>query len=164
LLAIVLAARFQRPWTIVSAIGLATLANHTVAAYVGVLLRQALRPDLLKISLGLSFLLAALWALKPDSLDEGGPKTTGHTRAFAVTLVSFFIAEIGDKTQVATVMLAAKYPSLLAVVAGTTTGMLLANVPAVFLGHVASDRIPFKAVRIVSAAVFAALGVATLAG
>jgi len=164
LLAIVLAARFQRPWTIVSAIGLATLANHTVAAYVGVLLRQALRPDLLKISLGLSFLLAALWALKPDSLDEGGPKTTGQARAFTVTLVSFFIAEIGDKTQVATVMLAAKYPSLLAVVAGTTTGMLLANVPAVFLGHVASDRIPFKAVRIVSAAVFAALGVATLAG
>jgi len=161
----VLAARFQRPWTIVSAIGLATLANHTVAAYVGVLLRQALRPDLLKISLGLSFLLAALWALKPDSLlDEGGPKTTGHARAFTVTLVSFFIAEIGDKTQVATVMLAAKYPSLLAVVAGTTTGMLLANVPAVFLGHVASDRIPFKAVRIVSAAVFAALGVATLTG
>jgi putative Ca2+/H+ antiporter (TMEM165/GDT1 family) len=141
----------------------ATLVNHTVAGYVGVWLRQALRPDLLRVSLGVSFLLAALWALKPDSLEQG-PKTIGHARVFAVTLVSFFIAEIGDKTQVATVMLAARFPSLLAVVAGTTTGMLVANAPAVLLGHVASDRIPFKAVRIAAAAVFAALGVITLIG
>jgi putative Ca2+/H+ antiporter (TMEM165/GDT1 family) len=163
LLAIALAARFKRPWTILVAILVATLVNHTVAGYVGVWLRQALRPDLLRGCLGVSFLLAALWAVKPDSLEQD-PKTIGHARVFAVTLVSFFIAEIGDKTQLATVMLAARYPSLLAVVAGTTAGMLVANAPAVFLGHVASDRIPFKAVRIVAAAVFAALGVITLLG
>ncbi|HEX4583824.1 MAG TPA: TMEM165/GDT1 family protein [Burkholderiaceae bacterium] len=163
LLAIVLAARFKRPWAILTAIGVATLVNHAVAGTVGVLLRHMLRPDLLRVCLGISFLVAAAWALKPDRLDQA-PKAIGNARAFAVTLVSFFIAEIGDKTQLATVMLAARYPSLLAVVAGTTTGMLLANVPAVFLGHVASDRIPFKAVRIVAAVVFAALGAVTLIG
>ena len=163
MLAIALAVRFKRPWTILLAILVATLVNHTVAGYVGVWLRQALRPGLLRGCLGVSFLLAALWALKPDSLEQD-PKTIGQARVFAVTLVSFFIAEIGDKTQLATVMLAARYPSLLAVVAGTTAGMLAANAPAVFLGHVASDRIPFKAVRVVAAAVFATLGVITLLG
>jgi putative Ca2+/H+ antiporter (TMEM165/GDT1 family) len=163
LLAIVLAVRFRRPWPILLAILAATLVNHTAAGFVGLWLRQALRPDLLRAVLGASFLLAAAWALKPDRLDESS-RTLGGSGVFAVTLVSFFIAEIGDKTQVATAMLAARYPSLLAVVAGTTTGMLLADVPAVFLGHLASERIPLRAVRIVAALVFAALGVATLLG
>jgi len=162
LLAIMLAARFKRPWPILLGILAATLVNHTVAGFVGVWLRQILGADLLRWFLGISFLLAAAWALKPDTvqLDQ---KPIGHYGVFVVTLTSFFIAEIGDKTQVATMMLAAKYPSLVAVVAGTTAGMLLADAPAVFLGHIASERIPFKAVRIVSAIVFAALGVATLA-
>ncbi len=161
LLAVVLAARFKRPWPIVLGILTATLINHTVAGLVGAWLRHVLGPELLRICLGSAFLLAAAWALKPDTVDDK-PKPTGHYGVFLITVMSFFIAEMGDKTQIATVMLAAKYPSLVLVVAGTTVGMLLADVPAVFLGHVASGRIPFKAVRIVAALVFAALGVATL--
>ncbi|HUD26238.1 MAG TPA: TMEM165/GDT1 family protein [Burkholderiaceae bacterium] len=163
LLAIVLAVRYRRPWPILLAIGVATLLNHTAAGYVGLWLRHALRPDVLRAVLGVSFLLAAAWALKPDRPD-GASKTMGVSGVFAATLVSFFIAEIGDKTQLATVMLAAKYPSLVAVIAGTTTGMLLADAPAVFLGHFASERIPLRAARIAAAAVFAVLGAATLIG
>ncbi len=162
LLAIALAARFRKPWPILLAILTATLANHTLAAYIGIWLQHELPHDLLRIVLGVSFLLAAAWALKPDR--PAGAKTLGGSGVFAVTLVSFFIAEIGDKTQVATVMLAAKYPSLLAVVAGTTTGMVLADAPAVLFGHFASERIPLRAIRIVAALVFAALGLATLVG
>jgi putative Ca2+/H+ antiporter (TMEM165/GDT1 family) len=162
LLAIVLAARYKRPWPIVLGIAAATLVNHTVAGFIGVLLRQALGPGLLRWCLGISFLLAAAWALKPDRIEDN-PKPIGQYGVFVITLVSFFVAEMGDKTQLATVMLAAKYSSLTAVVAGTTAGMLAADVPAVFLGHLASERIPLKVVRIVSAIVFAALGLATLA-
>jgi putative Ca2+/H+ antiporter (TMEM165/GDT1 family) len=161
LLAVVLAARFKRPWPIVLGILAATVVNHTVAGLVGAWLRHVLGPDLLRGCLGISFLLAAAWALKADKVED--PQPIGLYGVFVITWVSFFIAEIGDKTQLATVMLAAKYPSLVTVVAGTTVGMLLADAPAVFLGHLASERIPFKAVRIVSAIVFAALGVATLA-
>ena len=162
LLAVALAARFRKPWPILLAIVTATWVNHTLAAYVGIWLQRVLPHDLLRTALGMSFLLAAAWALKPDR--PGGAKEIGSSSVFAVTLVSFFIAEIGDKTQLATVMLAAKYPSLLAVVAGTTTGMVLADAPAVLFGHFASERIPLRAVRIVAALVFAALGVATLTG
>jgi putative Ca2+/H+ antiporter (TMEM165/GDT1 family) len=161
LLAVVLAARFKRPWPIVFGILVATVVNHTVAGFIGAWLRHVLGPDLLRWCLGASFLLAAAWALKPDTLKDE-PKPIGRYGVFAITVASFFIAEMGDKTQLATVMLAAKYPSLVAVVAGTTVGMLLADAPAVFLGHVASERVPFKAVRVVSAIVFAALAVATL--
>jgi putative Ca2+/H+ antiporter (TMEM165/GDT1 family) len=161
LLAIMLSARFRRPWPIVAGIAVATLANHGLAGAVGAWLRLHLGAQLLRWCLGASFLLAAAWVLKPDATEDE-PKPVGHAGVFGITVASFFLAEMGDKTQVATVMLAAKYPSLLAVVVGTTAGMLLADVPAVFLGHVAADRIPFKAVRIVAALVFAALGVATL--
>jgi Ca2+/H+ antiporter, TMEM165/GDT1 family len=162
LLAIVLSARFRRPWPIVLGIAVATLANHLIAGAVGAWLRLHLGAGLLRWCLGVSFLLAAAWVLKPDEADHD-PKPVGHYGVFGITVASFFLAEMGDKTQLATVMLAAKYPSLAAVVAGTTAGMLLADVPAVFLGHVAADRIPFKAVRIVAALAFAALGVATVA-
>ena len=166
LLAIVLAARFKRPWPIVAGILVATLMNHTLAGVVGAWLRLQLGPEVLRWCLGASFVLAAGWMLKPDRADRDGedPKPIGHYGVFTITAMSFFLAEMGDKTQLATVMLAAKYPSLAAVVAGTTAGMLLADVPAVFLGHVASDRIPFKAVRIVSALVFGVLGLTTLLG
>lgn len=163
LLALILAARFKRPLPIVLGIFVATLANHTLAGLLGEWIRQAVSPDYLRWGLGVSFLAVALWALKPDEMVDD-PKPIGRYGVFFVTLATFFLAEIGDKTQLATVMLAAKFPSLLAVVAGTTFGMLLADVPAVFLGKIASDRIPFKAVRIVAATLFAMLGIATLAG
>lgn len=163
LLALILAARFKRPLPIVLGIFIATLANHSLAGLLGEWIRQAVSPEHLRWGLGASFLAVALWALKPDEIDED-PRPVGHYGVFLVTLVTFFLAEIGDKTQLATVMLAAKFPSLVSVVAGTTFGMLLADVPAVFLGKIASDRIPFKAVRITAASLFAVLGVATLAG
>src|SRR5258708_9132473 len=158
----VLAAGFRRPWPVVLGSAAATLVNHTAAGFIGFLLRQVLGLGLLRWCLGISFLLAAAWALKPETVEDN-PKPIGHYGVFIITLVSFFVAEMGDKTQLATVMLAAKYSSLTAVVAGTTVGMLAADVPAVFLGHVASERIPLRAVRIVSAIVFTALGLATLA-
>jgi putative Ca2+/H+ antiporter (TMEM165/GDT1 family) len=158
LLALMLAARFRRPWPIVAGILVATLANHTLAGWVGNWVRQTVPPDVLRWVLALSFFAVAAWALKPDTIDEDG---TGHSRAgvFVVTVIAFFLAEMGDKTQVATVMLAAKFSSLVAVVIGTTLGMLLANVPVVFAGRIASERIPFKAIRVVAAALFALIGV-----
>ena len=161
LLAIMLAARFKRPWPIMLGIAVATLANHSIAGAVGAWLRLHLGASLMRWCLGASFLLAAAWVLQPDRADDN-PAPVGRFGVFGITVTSFFLAEMGDKTQLATLMLAAKYPSLLAVVAGTTAGMLLADVPAVFLGHFAAEKIPFKAVRIVAAGVFAALGVLTL--
>ncbi len=157
LLALVLAARFRRPWPIVAGILVATLANHALAGLVGNWVRSVLPPDALRWLLAASFLVVAAWALKPDELEEGEARIT-HAGVFVVTVIAFFMAEMGDKTQVATVMLAAKFPSLTAVVLGTTLGMLIANVPVVFAGKLASERIPFKAIRVVAAAIFAALG------
>lgn len=158
LLALMLAARFRRPWPIVAGILLATLANHALAGWVGNWVRQVVSPEVLRWTLALSFLGVAAWALKPDAYEGDG---RGHTQAgvFVITLVAFFMAEMGDKTQVATVMLAAKFASLAAVVIGTTIGMLLANVPVVFAGRIASEKIPFRVVRRVAAALFASIGV-----
>jgi putative Ca2+/H+ antiporter (TMEM165/GDT1 family) len=163
LLALLLAARFRKPVPIVLGILVATLANHGIAALVGTWVSANLSADTLRWGLGISFLAIAAWALKPDTLDEK-PDTLGKYGVFLVTLVAFFLAEIGDKTQIATVALAAKYQALPAVVAGTTLGMLIADVPAVFIAQVASPKIPFKAIRYIAAALFAALGVAALAG
>jgi putative Ca2+/H+ antiporter (TMEM165/GDT1 family) len=163
LLALVLATRYPtRPWSIVAGIFVATLANHALAGWVGSLVRSALPEHILRWLLALSFFAVAAWALKPDKLDDAD--TAGSTRrgVFGVTLVSFFLAEMGDKTQIATVMLAARFESLAAVVAGTTLGMLIVNVPTVFLGRAASKHIPFRAVRIAAAIVFAVLGVGVL--
>jgi putative Ca2+/H+ antiporter (TMEM165/GDT1 family) len=163
LLALVLAARFKRPLPIIAGIFAATLANHTLAGLVGEWIRHSVDAAALRWGLGLSFIAVALWALKPDTMDEQ-TSTRGNYGVFLITLVTFFIAEIGDKTQIATVMLAAKFPSLLAVVGGTTLGMLIADVPVVMLGKASSARIPFKAVRFAAAAIFAILGIATLLG
>ena len=163
LLALILAARFRRPIPIIVGILFATLLNHSLAGLLGGWIRTAITPEVLRWGLGLSFLAIAAWALKPDKMD-GEPVAMSRYGAFAVTFVAFFIAEIGDKTQLATVALAARFDSLVAVVAGTTAGMLLADVPAVFLADRASGRIPFKAIRYVAAALFAAMGVAALAG
>lgn len=158
LLSLMLAARFRRPWPILAGVLCATIANHVIAAFIGQRLGRVLTPWMLDTAVGISMIAMALWTLKPDTLDEA---SAGGTRssAFLATLITFFIAEIGDKTQIATLALAAAYSNLLAVVAGTTTGMLLANAPVVFFGQAFSARLPLKAIRYVASALFLALGV-----
>lgn len=156
LLALLLAARFRKPWPIVAGILVATLLNHALAAWIGQLAASWLTPRTLRWIVAASFIGIALWTLKPDKLDDD-EKLPAHG-AFVATVIAFFIAEIGDKTQVATVLLAAKYPSLLQVVAGTTAGMLLANVPVVLLGSRFAAKLPLKAARIAAACVFLLLG------
>ena len=163
LLALMLAARFRRPWPIVGGILLATILNHALAGWLGALAASWLTPQVLRWIVAASFIAIALWTLKPDTLDDD-EKLPAHG-AFVATVIAFFIAEIGDKTQVATVLLAAKYPSLLQVVAGTTAGMLLANVPVVALGSRFAAKLPLKAALIAAACVFLLLGLwAAIAG
>jgi len=162
LLALMLAARLRQPVPIVLGIVVATLANHTLAGLVGGWIREIVPTTYLRWLLALSFLLVAFWALKADSIDDEAPVSYSHLGAFMVTVVAFFLAEIGDKTQVATVMLAARFGNLVAVVAGTTLGMLIADVPVILIGKLAANKIPFKAMRIVAAGLFAALAVLTL--
>ena len=162
LLALMLAARFRRPAPIVLGILVATSANHTVAGLVGQWVRHVIPAEYLRWLLAGSFFAVALWALKPDAVKEEERTPTNRFGVFAITLIAFFLAEIGDKTQIATVVLAAQFGNLLAVVAGTTIGMLVADVPVVYLGHAASAKIPFSAVRYVAAGMFAALGIGTL--
>jgi putative Ca2+/H+ antiporter (TMEM165/GDT1 family) len=157
LLALMLAARFRKPWPICAGILVATTLNHTLAGWVGNWVRQTVPPDVLKWILALSFFAVAAWALKPDTYDAAAGKRS-QAGVFLVTTVAFFLAEMGDKTQVATVMLAAQFSSLFAVVVGTTLGMLVANVPVVFAGRIASEKIPFRLIRIVAATLFALIG------
>ncbi|HMH87257.1 MAG TPA: TMEM165/GDT1 family protein [Steroidobacteraceae bacterium] len=157
LLSLVLAARYRRPWPIIAGILCATLANHALAGVVGVWFGSLLKPRTLDVVVGISMIVMAIWTLKPDQLDEN-TGATGAMGAFLATLTSFFIAEIGDKTQIATLALAAAYPSLLAVVAGTTAGMMLANVPVVFLGKAFASRLPLKAIHFGAALLFIVLG------
>ncbi len=163
LLTLVLAARYRKPWPIIAGILVATLGNHTLAAWIGQWVRQAVSPDVLRWGLALSFFAVAAWALKPDKFDEADAPPVSNRNVFAITVVAFFAAEMGDKTQIATAMLAAKFDSLFAVVAGTTLGMLLVDAPTAFIGNAASTRIPFRAVRIVAATLFAGLGMWVLA-
>jgi putative Ca2+/H+ antiporter (TMEM165/GDT1 family) len=157
LLSLVLAARYRRPLPIIAGILCATLANHAAAGFVGIWFGSLLKPRTMELIVGISMIAMALWTLKPDKL---GAETvsTGAMGAFLATLTSFFIAEIGDKTQIATIALAAGYPNLVAVVSGTTAGMLLANVPVVILGKAFADRLPLKAIHYVAAALFVILG------
>jgi putative Ca2+/H+ antiporter (TMEM165/GDT1 family) len=163
LLAFVLAARFRRPLPIVAAIFVATIANHAFAAAIGTWITSVMGPDLLRWVLGASFIAMAAWTMVPDKLDDDDTRLPAYG-VFLTTLTAFFMAEMGDKTQVATVALAARYHSMLAVVCGTTLGMMLANVPAVYFGDKIANRISLKLVHGIAAAIFAALGVATLLG
>ena len=163
LLAFILAARFRRPWPIVLGILVATLANHAFAAAVGTWLTTLMGPHTLRWVLGLSFIAMAAWTLIPDKFDEDAARLP-RLGVFGATLVAFFLAEMGDKTQIATVALAAQYQALVAVVAGTTLGMMIANVPAVLLGDRIATRMPVKLVHGIAAAIFLGLGIATLAG
>ena len=168
LLALVLAARFRKPLPIILGILVATLVNHAMAGAAGAWISAAIGPTAMRWILGLSFIAMAIWTLKPDELDDDaageGRAAAPRFGVFGTTLVAFFLLEMGDKTQIATVALAAKYPSLASVVLGTTFGMMLANVPAVLLGEVAASRLPMHVVHRIAAALFLVLGVTVLLG
>jgi len=156
LLSLVLSAKFRRPWPIITGIFLATLANHALAGLIGVWLGHYLAPVMLDTAVGISMIAMAAWTLIPDKLD-GETKITGRG-AFLATLTAFFIAEIGDKTQIATLALAAGYSNLPAIVAGTTAGMLAANIPVVLLGLAFAHRLPMKLIHDAASLLFAVLG------
>jgi putative Ca2+/H+ antiporter (TMEM165/GDT1 family) len=161
LLAMLLATRYRKPVPIILGILVATLANHGIAASVGAAVATWLGPDAMRWIVGGLFIAMAGWALIPDREDEG-PKAVGHVGAFLATTIAFFLVEIGDKTQIATVALAARFHDIAIVTAGTTVGMMLANVPAVLCGDLLARKVPLKLVRICAAASFVVLGVAVL--
>ncbi len=161
LLALLLAARFKRPFPIILGILFATLCNHFLAAFLGHWISTNVSPDVLRWLLGLSFLAIAAWTLKPDTMEEN-TIDYGKYGVFAVSFITFFLAETGDKTQIATMALAAKYNDMTMVVAGSTLGMMIADVPAIYLGKIASPNCPFKWIRTIAAVIFALLGCAVL--
>lgn len=163
LLAFILAAKLKKPWPIIAGILVATIANHGFAGAVGSWLTSMVGPETLRWVLGVSFIGMAAWTLVPDKFDEDDAKLA-RFGVFGTTLIAFFLAEMGDKTQFATIALAAKYDQFLAVVAGTTLGMMLANVPAVLLGNKIAERMPTKIVHRIAAAIFLVMGVLTLMG
>jgi len=162
LLALVLALRFRKPWPIVLGILAATLANHGLAGAIGVWVTELVGPQYLRWFLGASFIGMAVWMLIPDSIDDDETESAPRWGVFGTTLVAFFLAEMGDKTQFATVMLTAKYQTFFSVVAGTTVGMMIADAPVVWLGERMTRLVPMRLVHTVSALVFAALGIAAL--
>ncbi len=162
LLSFVLAARLRKPWPIIGGILLATLVNHSLAGWIGTLLAGWIAPATLAWVVGLSFIGFGVWALHPDSLDDS-PRLH-KAGAFVTAFIAFFLAEMGDKTQFATIALAARFNSLFLVVLGTTIGMMLADVPAVWLGEKLALKIPMKTVRVVAAALFIVVGALTLWG
>ena len=161
LLALMLAARYRKPLPILAGILCATLANHALAAWIGAEVAAWVGAETMRWVLGVGFIVMAGWCLIPDKADDG-PQTARQAGAFLATLIAFFIVEIGDKTQIATVALAARFQSLIAVTAGTTLGMLLANAPVVLFGDAIAKRLPLKIVRIVAALLFVALGAAAI--
>ena len=164
LLSLVLAARFRKPWPIVLGSLVATLANHGLAGALGSWVTTMMGPDVLRWVLGASFIAMAAWMLVPDKLDDEEGDSAPRMGVFLTTVVVFFLAEMGDKTQIATVMLAAQYNAWFAVVAGTTLGMMLANAPVVWLGDAITQRVPLRLVHLISAGIFAVLGVIALSG
>ncbi len=164
LLAFILAARFKKPLPIILGILVATIINHGLAGALGAWITSAVSPAVLRWVLGASFIGMAVWTMIPDKIEEEETRAAGRFGIFGATLITFFLAEMGDKTQIATVAMAAHYSTPVLVVIGTTLGMLIADVPAVFIGDKLSKRIPMKLVHSIAAAVFAALGLATLLG
>ena len=164
LLAFLLATRFKKPLPIIAGILVATILNHAMAGALGAWITATLSPDILRWILGLSFLGMAVWTLIPDKIEEEEMQVAKKFGVFGATLITFFLAEMGDKTQIATVAMAAHYPDPVLVVVGTTLGMLIADVPAVFIGDRFAARIPMKLVHGIAAAMFAVMGLATLFG
>jgi Ca2+/H+ antiporter, TMEM165/GDT1 family len=159
LLAIILAARFGRPWTILAGILAATLANHALAATAGYFISDLLEGLWVRIAIALAFIAMAVWTLIPDKMDEEEDAQRTGAGVFLATLVAFFLVEIGDKTQIATVALAARFESIVLVTMGTTLGMMAANAPAVFLGRAATRVLPLRTMRVIAAGIFLAIGV-----
>ena len=164
LLAFILAARFKKPLPIIAGILAATIVNHGLAGALGAWITSAISPGVLRWVLGVSFLGMAIWTLIPDKIEDEETQIASRFGVFGATLITFFLAEMGDKTQIATVMLAAQYQAWFTVVAGTTLGMMLANAPVVWLGDAITKRVPLRLVHIVSAVIFAALGAVALLG
>ena len=164
LLAFILAARFKKPLPIMLGILVATLINHGLAGFLGAWITGAVSPDILRWILGLSFIGMAIWTMIPDEIEQEETLIAGTFGIFGATLITFFLAETGDKTQIATITMAAHYGTPFMVVMGTTLGMLIADIPAVFAGEKLATRIPMKLVHSIAVAVFALLGVATLLG
>jgi putative Ca2+/H+ antiporter (TMEM165/GDT1 family) len=164
LLAFILAARFKKPVPIILGILVATLINHGLAGALGAWITAAVTPEILRWVLGLSFIGMAIWTMIPDKIEEEETKVAQKFGVFGATLITFFLAEMGDKTQIATVAMAAHYAAPLMVVIGTTLGMLIADVPAVLIGDKLANKIPMKLVHSIAAAIFAILGIATLFG
>lgn len=164
LLAFILAARFKKPVPIILGILAATLVNHGMAGALGAWITSSVSPEVLRWVLGASFIGMAIWTMIPDKIEEEETQVAKRFGVFGATLITFFLAEMGDKTQIATVAMAAHYASPLLVVIGTTLGMLIADVPAVFVGDKLANKIPMKLVHSIAAGVFAVLGVATLLG
>ncbi|NCW89242.1 MAG: TMEM165/GDT1 family protein [Rhodocyclales bacterium] len=164
LLAFLLAARFKKPAPIILGILVATIFNHGLAGAVGAWITHAVSPEILRWVLGASFIAMAIWTLIPDEIEDDEAQIAKRFGVFGATLITFFLAEMGDKTQIATVAMAAHYADPLLVVFGTTLGMLIADVPAVFVGDKLANKIPMRLVHSIAAAVFAALGIATLLG
>lgn len=159
LLALILAARFRKPWPIIAGIIAATLANHAAAGAVGAWVSSFFSETVLHWILAASFAATALWTLVPDKMDDDENSAARRFGPFVTTLIAFFLAEIGDKTQVATVMLAAQYPHLIMVILGTTLGMLIANVPVVLAGNFAAEKLPLTLIRRLAAAAFFVLAI-----
>jgi len=164
LLAFILAARFKKPVPIILGILVATTVNHGLAGALGAWITGAVSPEILRWVLGASFIGMAIWTLIPDKIEEEETQVAKRFGVFGATLITFFLAEMGDKTQIATVAMAAHYATPLLVVIGTTLGMLIADVPAVFVGDKLANKIPMKLVHSIAAGVFAVLGIATLLG
>lgn len=164
LLAFLLAARFKKPVPIILGILVATVLNHGLAGAVGVWITHAVSPEILRWVLGASFIGMAIWTMIPDEIEDDETQVAKRFGVFGATLITFFLAEMGDKTQIATVAMAAHYADPILVVVGTTLGMLIADVPAVFVGDKLANKIPMRLVHSIAAAVFAALGIATLLG
>ncbi|MGZ3237242.1 MAG: TMEM165/GDT1 family protein [Burkholderiaceae bacterium] len=162
LLAFILAARFKRPLPIIAGILCATIVNHGLAGALGAWITSAVSPDVMRWVLGISFIAMAVWTLIPDKIEEEETQVANRFGVFGATLITFFLAEMGDKTQLATVALAAHYGAPLMVVIGTTLGMLIADVPAVFVGNKFAEKIPMKLVHSIAAGIFAVMGVLTL--
>jgi Ca2+/H+ antiporter, TMEM165/GDT1 family len=162
LLAFILAARFKKPLPIIAGILCATLVNHGLAGALGAWITSVVSPDVMRWVLGLSFIGVAIWTMIPDEIEEEETQVARRLGVFGATLITFFLAEMGDKTQIATIALAAHYGTPLMVIAGTTCGMLLADVPAVFVGNKFAARIPMKLVHSIAAGIFAVMGLATL--